>query len=241
MRGSRALIGLIDLATSQTIVADFYEIAPPDTAAISSRLVLPNGEATAEALTEMTSGESLEVAAQQLADGGADVIAFACTTGSLVKGVGWDRTLCERMQSRTDVKATTTSTAVLAALAAVGAKNIGVATPYISELDELERSFFERQGFTVVNIKGMGLLYDRDIGAQTPESAYQIARDVDGSAVDCIFISCTNLDAVPIIQRLEDDTGKPVVTSNQATIWHALRCAGVDDRIKGFGRLLADS
>ncbi|HSF01668.1 MAG TPA: aspartate/glutamate racemase family protein, partial [Solirubrobacterales bacterium] len=165
-------------------------------------------------------------------------ITFACTTGSLVRGPGWDKVLRDRIEARTSVPATTTSTAVLAAFATLGARRLGIATPYIDELNRREREFFEAQGFEVLDIRGLGIRDDRQIGAQFPQVAYRLAREVDRPEVDCLFISCTNFPTMPIIAPLERDAGKPVVTSNQATIWDSLRRAGVRERIPGFGRLL---
>jgi len=238
MYGWRAIIGVIDLATSRAIMPEYYRAVPDGVVAICSRLVLPGGEATEAALVRMTESEELEVAAEQLQWVGPDVIAFACTTGSLVKGPGWDKVLRDRIESRTGIPATTTSTAVLAALEALGARRLGIATPYIDELNRREREFFVAQGYEVVEIRGLGIRDDQEIGRQSAQTAYRLARQVDRPDVDCLFVSCTNFATLPIIAALEADTGKPVVTSNQATIWHSLRKAGVGERIRGFGRLL---
>jgi maleate isomerase len=234
----RATIGVIDLATSATILPEYYRVAPDGVVAISSRLVLPRGETTEAALLEMTESDELERVADQLAWARPQVITFACTTGSLVRGPGWDKVLRDRIEARTAVPATTTSTAVLAAFAALGARRLGIATPYIDELNRREREFFEAQGFEVLDIRGLGIRDDRQIGMQSPQTAYRLAREVDRPEVDCLFISCTNFPTIPIIAPLEADAGKPVVTSNQATIWDSLRRAGIRERIPGFGRLL---
>ena len=238
MYGWRAIIGVIDLATSATILPEYFRVAPDGVVAISDRLVLPRGETTEAALLEMTESKELEAAAERLAWARPQVITFACTTGSLVKGPGWDKVLRDRIETRTGVQATTTSTAVLAAFEALGVRSLGIATPYIDELNRREREFFEAQGYRVVAIRGLGILDDREIGAQSPQTAYRLAREVDGADVECLFISCTNFPTIPIVATLERDTGKAVVTSNQATIWDSLRRAGVRERISGFGRLL---
>src|SRR5262245_35779478 len=238
MYGWRAVIGVIDLATSATILHEYYQVVPPGVVPIASRLVLPGGETTEAALLAMTESTGLEAAAEQLAWARPRIIAFACTTGSLIKGPGWDKVLCDRMESRTGVPATTTSTAVLAAFETLGVRRLGIATPYLDELNRRERDFFEAQGYEVRAIRGLGIRDDREIGDQTPETAYRLAREVDGPDVECLFISCTNFATLPIIAALEADTGKPVVTSNQATIWQSLRRAGVREPIRGAGRLL---
>jgi maleate cis-trans isomerase len=236
--GWRGTIGVIDLATSWTVVPEYYRLAPDGVAVVCARLPLPRGETSEAALVEMTESEELEAAAERLACAAPDLIVFACTTGSLVKGPGWDKVLRDRIEARTGVPATTTSTAVLAALAALGARRLAIATPYVEDLNRREVEFFEAQGYPVAQVRGLGVVEDRAIALVPPAATYRLARDVDRPEVDCLFISCTNLATLPIIARLEADTGKPVVTSNQATIWYSLRRLGVGERIPGFGRLL---
>jgi maleate cis-trans isomerase len=79
-------------------------------------------------------------------------------------------------------------------------------------------------------LRGLGIRDEHEIGGQSPETAYRLAREVDGPDVDCLFVSCTNFPALLVIAALKADTGKPVVTGNQATIWHTLRRAGVGAR-----------
>jgi maleate cis-trans isomerase len=234
----RAVIGVIDIASSTTILPEYYRVVPAGVVPITARLVLPSGEATEAALLEMTESPAVEAAAEQLACARPAVIAFACTTGSLLKGPGWDKVLRDRIEARTGIPATTTSTAALAAFEALGVRRLGIATPYLDELNRRERDFFEALGYEVRGIRGLGIRDDVAIGAQTPETAYRLAREVDGPDVECLFVSCTNFATLPVIAALEADTGKPVVTSNQATIWQSLRRAGVREPIRGVGRLL---
>jgi len=95
------------------------------------------------------------------------------------------------------------------------------------------------QGLKVLKMRGPGQnLAPLSIGDLPPSSAYELAREANVQEADGIFISCTNFRAMEIIARLEDGLMKPVVTSNQASLWAALRAIKVGDRIKGFGRLL---
>ncbi len=109
----------------------------------------------------MTESPALEAAAEQFAWARPRVIAFACTTGSLVKGPGWDKVLRDRIGARTGIAATTTSTAVLAAFEALGVRRLGIATPYLDELNRREREFFEALGYEVHAIRGLGIRDDR--------------------------------------------------------------------------------
>jgi maleate isomerase len=178
----------------------------------------------------------LERAAKELAAATVDVIAFGCTTGSLLKGVGWDQEIIKRIVAETGTPATTTATAVVDALHKLNIRNLSVATPYVEELNKKEVKFLEGHGFKVVKIKGLGLI--KGIGNNHPEVAYRLAREVNVAEAEGIFISCTNFRTIEIIERLESDLQKPVVTSNQATFWKVLRTVGIHEKIKGYGSLL---
>jgi maleate isomerase len=176
----------------------------------------------------------------ELADAGAAAIAFACTSASLLLGPGFDRELSSRLRSATGVHATTTATAVVEALSHLSARRISVGTPYDAEITERERAFLEAAGFEVRAIEGLGLELDRDIGALAFEDVGRLARRVHRANADAVFLSCTNLPALPILGALEEELGCPVVSSNAATIWHSLRLLGTSARATGLGTLLAE-
>lgn len=239
MYGTRGRIGLITLASDTGVLPEYARLMPEGVAVYPAPIVLPRGEVTAAALAEMLEGESLERAAELLMWADVGVIVFACTTGSLVHGLGWDRELIARMERASGRPATTTTTAVLAALRAAGAASLAIATPYMDELNAIERAFFETSGFRVVRIAGLGCATDAEIGRLEPDDAISLAERVDSLAAEAIFISCTNFHCLSAVDSLERRFGKPVVTSNQAGAWAALRSVGIDDAISGHGRLLS--
>ena len=145
MYGTRGRIGLITLASDTSVLPEYTRVMPDGVAVYPAPIVLPRGEVTAAALAEMLEGDQLERAAELLVWADVDVIVFACTTGSLVHGVGWDRELIGRIERASGRPATTTTTAVLDALRAVGATSLAVATPYLDELNAIERRFFEAE------------------------------------------------------------------------------------------------
>src|SRR5215207_2915671 len=163
MYGSRGRVGLITLASDSSVLPEYARVVPEDVAVYAAPIVLPRGEVTAPALAEMLAGDQLERAAELLVWTDVDVIVFACTTGSLVHGVGWDRELIGRIERATDRAATTTTTAVLDALRAVGATSLAVATPYIDELNAIERQFLEASGSHVASIAGLACATDAEI------------------------------------------------------------------------------
>jgi maleate cis-trans isomerase len=239
MYGSRGRIGLITLASDASVLPEYARLMPDGVSVYPAPIVLPRGEVTAAALAEMQAGDGLERAAELLAWVEVGVVVFACTTGSLVHGLGWDRELIGRIERASGRPATTTTTAVLEALRAVGATSLAVATPYIDELNRIERAFFAESGFRVVEIAGLGCATDAEIGRLDPKDAVALAEQVATPEAGAMFISCTNFHCLPVVASLERRFGKPVVTSNQAGAWAALRRLGVEDAIPGYGRLLS--
>ena len=120
----------------------------------------------------------------------------------------------------------------------MGATSLVVATPYLEELNVIERRFLEASGFEVASIGGLGCATDAEIGRLEPADAVSLVEQVDTPEADAVFISCTNFHCLPAIASLERQLGKPVVTSNLAGAWAALRQIGVNDTIPGYGQLL---
>lgn len=238
MYGRRGRIGLITLASDSSVLPEYARVMPDGVAVYAAPIVLPRGEVNAAALAEMLEGDQLERAAELLIWTDVDLIVFACTTGSLVHGIGWDREVAARIAGASGRAATTTTTAVLGALRALGATSLAVATPYIEELNAIERQFLEESGFGVASIAGLGCATDAEIGQLEPEDAVSLVERVNTPEADAVFISCTNFHCLPAIASLERRLGKPVVTSNLAGAWAALRQIGVDDPIPGYGELL---
>jgi maleate isomerase len=238
MYGKRGRIGLITLASDSSVLPEYSRVMPEDVAVYAAPIVLPRGEVTAAALSEMLEGEQLERAAELLVWSDVDVIVFACTSGSLVHGIGWDRKIAGRIERASGRPATTTTTTVLAALRAVGATSLAIATPYLEEINAIERRFLEASGFTVASIGGLGCATDAEIGRLEPADAVSLVERVDTPEADAVFISCTNFHCLSAIAPLEQQLAKPVVTSNLAGAWAALRQIGIEDTIPGYGQLL---
>ncbi len=239
MYGERGRIGLITLASDTSVLPEYQRLMPDGVAVYPAPIVLPRGEVTPEALSEMLATDALERAAELLTWAEVGMILFACTSGSLVHGAGWDRQLIDRIERAATLPATTTATAVLTALNAVGATSLVVATPYLDEVNEIERRFFADCGYRVAAIAGLQLATDREIGRLAPTDAERLVATVDRPDADAIFVSCTNFHVVGAIATMEARHAKPVVTSNQAGAWAALRQIGIIDAIPGFGRLLS--
>ncbi|MEM2430216.1 MAG: aspartate/glutamate racemase family protein [Nitrososphaerales archaeon] len=235
MYGWRGRIGLLIPSSNTTMESELWKVVPDGVSIHVARMRLI--EATIESLKEMVN-DALK-AADDLATADVNIILYGCTTGSLIGGVKWEQELSEKIRLRTGIKTITTAFAVNEALKELSIKSVAVATPYINELNEREKLFLEECGFKVVKIKGLNILKNTEIGKQPSWVSYKLAKDVYTPEADGIFISCTNFRTFDILEKLEIDLNKPVVSSNSASLWLALKELGVRERIKGYGKLLA--
>jgi len=182
--------------------------------------------------------EEIGRASRELKTAEMDIIVFGCTSGSFVKGVEYDTEITTEIEDLTGIGATTTSTAVRESFHKLGVKNIALGSPYNEELNSKAKEYLEASGYHIVKTKGLDITPDIDIGKHSPETAYELGKSINTDEADCIFLSCTDLRTIEIIDILEKDIGKPVVTANQASLWHCLRKAGITESIKNYGKLL---
>ena len=237
--GWRARLGLLVPSSNSTNESEFTGALPKGVSLHTARL--PLEDVTVADLSAMA--DAAERAAERVTHADVDVVAYGCTTGSLVEGRDHAEELEATVETVADAPAVATALSVERALRAVGADRVAVVTPYTDDLDRRERAFLEDGGFEVVSVDGRGLERNTQIGALRPEDAYRQATvAVDGLDVvpDAVFVSCTNYRTFGALERLEADLGVPVITSNQATLWDALRRTGVDHTEVTLGRLFAD-
>jgi maleate cis-trans isomerase len=237
--GWRARIGLIVPSTNTINEAEFWRLAPPGVTIHSARAT-STGEFS-EAYFERLR-EAGRRCADDLATAEVDIIAYGCTSGSIVCPL---EEIVSDLTARTGLPAVATAGSVVAALQALGVRRVAVATPYVDFINEREEEFLRTHGFEVTSLHGLRLgetqAERRSIGRVPPEHVYRMARICDRPEAEAIFVSCTNLATLDVIARIEADLGKPVVTSNQACFWHCLRSLGIPDRIEGYGRLLMEN
>jgi len=233
---SRARIGLIVLATDFTIEHEFRALLAnlPGVALYQSR-ILNSPQITPETLSAMKAGIA-DAAAVILPGNSLDVVAYGCTSASMVLG---EETVFARIHAaRPNVKATTPITAAFAAFEAFGAKRIGVLTPYRADVNEIVRTYIEKRGFEV---PVFGSFNEPDDGIVAAMDAASIEAGIDAIThkhkVDMVFVSCTSVRLLEAATRIEARLGVPVTSSNHAMAWHCLRLAGVTDKLPLFGRL----
>jgi maleate cis-trans isomerase len=239
--GYRAKLGLIVPPTNTVNEAEWMRLVPEGVTFHTVRMPLHADTHSDEGKRALHADIAKAVA--DLVKARCDVVAYGCTAGSMVSPAD---SLPKAIGALAGAPGVTTAASIVAALKALGAKRLSIATPYHQALNDHEVRFLSENGFEVASIRGLG------IGAGGPDEYIRIAEtplaEVEaharGSFVpgsDALLITCTDFPTLPLIARLERDLGVPVVTSNQATLWAALRAAGVADAIPGGGMLLERS
>jgi maleate isomerase len=242
MYGWRGRIGLLVPSVNTVVEPEMNRMVPRGISVHAARM--QNARSDLEDLLRMCT--HAERAARELASARVGVIAFACTAGSFVQGEAGERELRERIEGGMGIPVITTTGAVADALSALQVTRLVMATPYVDQLNQLEKAFLEQRGFRVLGTAGLGIVDAFSIGEVDVHELYRLAKGLwQGKAVGssrpaATFISCTNLPTVTIIAELEQDTGSPVVTSNQATLWACLRAIGCREPVSGYGILLEE-
>ena len=235
--GRRARIGVVVPSVNTVMEPWAARTAPDGVSVLTSRMYMPP-ETTIATLIEMdrTEGKS---AIRQLSSTLPHVIAYGCTASSIVQGLAYDEHLRHEISEEYGVPSTTAAHAIITGLHAVGARSISIVSPYTAAVDKKEHDYFESAGFHVLGGAFLGISDGFRLAEPSIETLLDLGRRGMDSQADALVISCLNTRSHAVIDTLERELGKPVVTSTQATLWHALRLAGVDDRIMGYGRLLA--
>lgn len=234
--GWRGRVGLV-LPSSNTVTEPaFYALAPRGISFHTSRTFIAG--TTLKDVIAMEKGK--ERAVHELASARVDCIADCCTASGVVRGLTADKAFCQGIEKETGIRTTSTLQAIVEALKLLKLSKLVVTSPYPEEMDELEKAFFERNGFSVINIKGLGIKEGWRLGQVPPPEIYRLCCDAWDSRADGLFISCMAFNSMPVIQALELALEVPVVTSNSATLWKILRIIGITEPIWGYGRLLSD-
>jgi maleate isomerase len=231
--GLRAKLGMM-LPSSNTIAEpQIAAMLPPGVSLHTTRLRLLGDSGLLSML------DRLEEATALIADAHVDRIVFHCTAVSMYSPEIVAE-ITQRVAAVTPIPLVITSEAIVAALRTLQASKIVLMTPYPPATNEREVRFLAHHGNTVLREKGLGIDGGVEMAAVEPEQWFRETVALRDPAADAYFISCTTVRSADVIEALEDALGKPVLTSNQAMLWSALRASGIDDRIDGFGRLLQD-
>jgi maleate isomerase len=229
-----AKVGLILPSVNTTTEPEFVWAAPPGISFHATRVFM--NVTTPEALRSMN--KEVRRAAELLATLSPHVVAYACTAGSFVDGPEATAALLAEMREIVGCPVVATSAAMVAALRHLGVTRMALATPYPQDVTEFERQFFLASGFDVRACECLGRS-GADVRPTTFEEIMELVRRVDRPDAQAIFVSCTDLRAFEMVELLESELGKPVLTSNQVTLWAILQVLRHGRPLSGHGRLLA--
>lgn len=186
----------------------------------------------------MWMGTQVPAAAQLLAHAKVNVICYGCTAGGFIKGPQYDRAMSVEIETVTGIPGATSASAIIDALQALNVRRISVATAYEPWLNIKVQAYLEAAGFEVLAIAGFGT---QAHAAVTPERVAALACEVDRPQAQAVLICCSNLRTLDNIESLETKLGKPVVTSNQASMWRMLRLVNHREPVTGGGRLFREA
>lgn len=233
--GERLRIGMLVPSGNVIIEPQVNAMLPPGVALYVTRLPL-RGSAEAELLAMAA---NVEEAARLLAHAGVGLIAFNCTAVSTYSKA-MEADIKRRIGEATGIPALPTSEALVEAFRVLKAKRIVLLTPYLREVNEREVAFLQREGLEVLAETGLGLNTNTEMALLPPDTWVELGKKYRNERADAYLVSCTAVRSAEVIDTLERELGRPVVTSNQAITWHCLRAGGVQDRVEGFGALLCE-
>ena len=236
--GWRARIGVIVPPSNTVNETEFNRLRPEGVTFHFTRSPL-HADPAADDFAEMM--RDLDRACGELAACAVDLVAYGCTSGSMACPA--DR-LLGKMRAASAAEAVSTAGAIVAALAALGVTRVAMATPYTEETNAHEAAYLAGHGIEAVAASGLGLNTSlaniQRISRVAPGAVFDHAIAVDRPEAEALLICCTDFNTIDAVEPLEETLGKPVVTSNTATLWAALRALRIDDRIAGCGRLLRE-
>lgn len=226
-------IGLIIPTSNRLSEPQFHRYAPEGVAIHTTRLRMtgPYHAPLKELLPRAVA------AAELLADARCDIIVFHCTGSSMHDGLEAEREVIDAIEKATGRLATSTAAALLAALEAMDARKIVLTAPSFEEGLASETRFIESAGYEVVSGRAVGLPGSDGFVAEPSETWVQVAIEEQDPRADLMLMACTNLTTTEVIQEMEAATGRPVLTSNQSTLWYCLRRLGRNDDIPELGQL----
>ena len=239
MYGWRARIGNISpTACAEIFPYEFYRVAPEGVTVVTTNLVIRDARESSEV---EASWEKFDTVIENLVQTRVDYITLSGAPLVLAKGVERYRELLKELRRRSPVPADTSPQAFADGLKYLGATKLAVATSFIPAYNELVRAFLISEGFDVLGIETLDTgLTSLEKATLSPLQVYQHVKAVGRKFPDCdaVLITSAAWPTLTVIQALEDDLGKPVVSSAVGQIWNPLRELGIRTRITGYGTLL---
>jgi len=235
MYGWRGRIGLLVPSINTTMETEFWRTAPRGVSVHTARIA-GGRHGTPEELRGMESAS--KQAAKEVAMVEPDVVVYGCTSGSFFEGPEWNRKISEQLSEIAGAPTVTTAGAMAACLIGGGHKKVDVVTPYVEVTNERLKQFLKAHGIEVVTLGTFDMLDMFDHAKIEPGEIYRKVREITTPKAEAVFVACTQLRALEVLDRLERDLGKPVYSAVQASAWQAYQAMGVDPGIADCGSLL---
>ncbi len=232
----RARIGFLIPSSNRMVEEHMPKYLPSDVRAHFSRVAMTNRHRAP--LADLT--PRIVAAAEMLADSRCDVIVLQCTGTSMSGGVDGERAVIAAIEQATGRKSISAASSLRAAFAALKARRLVFTSETKQDEHEPKLAFLREAGFEILADRAVGLNGSDEYCSMPPKLWFDAALELRRANADAYFLSCANIRSVEIIEDLEAVVGKPVVTSNQAAIWWALRTAGLHDSPAGLGRLVRE-
>ena len=227
-------VGLIVLATDVMIEKDFLKVFNEVPADIFVNRITNYNPVTADNLKKMT--ENITSVTENILPGEeVDCIVYGCTSGTIISG--YDNIKKKINLAKPNTPVTAPSTAALNALKKKNIKKISIVTPYIKSVNDDVVNFFKDNNFEVTSNTYFDIESDIDIGRVDQDKLFEILSNIDHKCAEALFVSCTSLPVLNIIERLEKKLSITVLSSNQALIWETLERIEKNNSIKGYGSL----
>ena len=229
-------VGLIVLATDVMIEKDFLKVFSGLSADLFVNRITNYNPVTAENLKKMTNNIT-SVTENILPGEKIDCVVYGCTSGTIVSG--YDSIKKKINIAKPDALVTAPSTAALNALKKKNIKKISIVTPYIKSVNDDVVNFFKNNDFKISSNTYFNIESDVDIGKVDQDQLFEILSKIDHKDAEALFVSCTSLPVLNIIEKLEKKLSMTVLSSNQALIWETLENINKNNSIKGYGSLFS--
>ena len=227
-------IGLITLATDFRIEKDFNNVIYGKEIDLFSNRIHCYNPLTNETLKKMAD-DITDVTTEILPDQKLDCVAYGCTSGTIAAGYS---SIYDKVNlAKPNTKVTTPITSAIKALKKLNIKKISVFTPYTKTINDTVLNYFKDQNITVSSLTYFDIASDLDIGKVEEEHLFDVLSKIDLSESEALFVSCTALPVLSIIDKLEKELNKVVLSSNQTLIWDALNLVGNKNIVKGYGKI----
>ena len=232
---SNPRVGLIALATDFRIEKDFISVIKDQNIDFFVNRIHCYFPLTSENLIKMSSTVT-KVSEDILPNEKLDCVVYGCTSGTIA--AGYENIKKKVNLAKPEAKVTTPSSAAINALRKMKVEKVAIFTPYSKVLNDEVIDYFKSENFEISSNAYFDILSDLDIGKVDEDYLYETLSKMDLGDADALFISCTALPALSIIDKLEKKLNKVVLSSNQVLIWDTLQSIGKKDSIEGFGKLL---